>query len=101
MCDDIPETDKTVVYWENISPEKPIPILFTNSWIKFGGALKEIVGMANMNNVCRLWHIGTDYPFTQSKYRGQVVGSQPTLNVQCNLLEEGNDIYMWQEELYI
>ena len=74
LGEDIPTTDKTVVYWRNISPEKPIAILLTYYWINCGGALKETVGIANMQNACRLWNIGTYYIFTQSKERGEVVG---------------------------
>ena len=78
LVDDIPESDKTVVYWKNISPEKTIDILHTRSWIHCGGALRDTVGTAYMHNACKLCHIVAYYPFTDSKERGPVVGSLPT-----------------------
>ena len=62
--------------------------------MKSGAALIEMVGIADMHNACRLWHIGNNYPFTQGKERSEVVISLPTNNVQYKLLEEGNDICM-------
>ena len=72
--------NKTVVYWSNISPEKPIDIFPTHSWINCGGTLREMVVIYNMHNVCRLWHILNDYTFTESKEMGEVVGSLPPHN---------------------
>ena len=80
LVDDIPESDKTVVYWKNISPEKTIDILHTRSWIHCGGALRDTVEIDDMHNVCRLCHIGTDSSFNYRKDRGRVVGSLPTHN---------------------
>ena len=59
-----------------------------------GGSLKKMVGISNMHNVFRLWNIDTDYPFTRIKDRGEVVGSLPTHNIQCTLLEQGDYICM-------
>ena len=85
MGKDLPETDKYVVYWKKNLPEKQIDILLIYFWIKCCGALRKMVGIFNMKNSFILCHIGTDYPFTQSKDRGKVVGSMPKHNVQCNL----------------
>ena len=43
----------------------------------------------------------TDYPFTERKERGEVVGSLPTHKLQLIHLKEGNDICMYQEEILV
>ena len=54
--------------------------LITHSWINCGGAFRETVGISHMYNACRLWHIVTDYLFTDSKDKGEVIGSLPPHN---------------------
>ena len=66
--------NKYFVYWSNISLEKPIAIFPTHYWINGGGALRETVGISNMYNECRFCHIGTDYPFTETKDSIEVKG---------------------------
>ena len=59
-------------------PNKPIAIFFIHSSINYGGAMRETTGITDMHKACRLWHIGNDYPFTEFKERGEVVGSLST-----------------------
>ena len=75
-----PKEIKIIICWRNLSPEKPIAIFLTHSWINCGDAVRETTGIADMHNACRFWQIGNDYPFTKSKERGEVVGSLPTHN---------------------
>ena len=59
---------------------KTVAILLTHSLIHYDGALRDTIVNADMKNSCRLCHIGTEYPFSDSKERGQVLGSLPTHN---------------------
>ena len=77
---DIPESEKTVLGWSNILPGKTIAIFLTQYWIICSGALRETIGIYDMHNACRLWHIITNYTVNDSKDRGQVVTSLPIHN---------------------
>ena len=54
-----------------------------NSYKNVGCALIETVGIANMHNACRLWHIVTDYTFTENKEKSEVIVSLPPHNVNA------------------